>query len=60
VASTVLSRMAVPVLYYLCKREHAAASGLVTMRRIRCRLADIASGDYQEKTMQDLSTVVEP
>jgi len=38
VASTVLSRMAVPVFYYLSKREHAAASHRVTMSPIPCRL----------------------
>jgi multidrug efflux pump subunit AcrB len=39
VASTVLSRMAVPVLYYLSKREHAAAVDRLTMRPVPCRLA---------------------
>jgi multidrug efflux pump subunit AcrB len=38
VASTLLSRMAVPVLYYLSKREHAGASHRVTMSPIPCRL----------------------
>jgi len=38
VASTLLSRMAVPVLYYLSKREHAAASHRATMSPIPCRL----------------------
>jgi Cu/Ag efflux pump CusA len=41
VASTVLSRMAVPVLYYLSKREHAAASHRVTMSPIPCRLPEL-------------------
>ena len=39
VASTVLSRMAVPVLYYLSKRGHVAASDRVTMSLLPCRLA---------------------
>ena len=47
VASTVLSRMAVPVLYYLSKREHAAASHRVTMSPNPCRLpvADRMAGE---------------
>ena len=39
VASTVLSRMAVPVLYYLSKRADAAAFDRLTMSALPCRLA---------------------
>lgn len=60
VASTVLSRMAVPVLYYLSKRDHVAASDLVTRSPIWCRFAGLGRSDYQQKTVQDLSAVVEP
>jgi multidrug efflux pump subunit AcrB len=39
VASTVLSRMAVPVLYYVSKKGHAAASDRLAMSSVPCRLA---------------------
>ena len=39
VASTVLSRMAVPVLYYLSKKGHAAAFGRLRTSPAPCRLA---------------------
>ena len=39
VASTVLSRMAVPVLYYVSKKGHAAASDRLAMSPVPCRLA---------------------
>jgi len=39
VASTVLSRMAVPVLYYVSKKKHAAASDRLAISRVPCRLA---------------------
>jgi len=42
VASTVLSRMAVPVLYYVSKRGHAAASDRLEMSPVPCRLALLA------------------
>jgi len=38
VASTVLSRMAVPILYYVSKKGHAAASDRLAMRPVPCRL----------------------
>ena len=38
VASTVLSRMAVPVLYYVSKKEHAAASNRLAISPVPCRL----------------------
>jgi multidrug efflux pump subunit AcrB len=38
VASTVLSRMAVPVLYYLSQRGHAAASARLAISPVPCRL----------------------
>jgi multidrug efflux pump subunit AcrB len=37
-ASTVLSRMAVPVLYYLSQRGHAAASDRLAISPVPCRL----------------------
>jgi multidrug efflux pump subunit AcrB len=37
-ASTVLSRMAVPVLYYLSQRGHTAASDRLAMSPVPCRL----------------------
>ena len=42
VASTVLSRMAVPVLYYVSKRGHAAASDRLEMSPVPCSLAVLA------------------
>ena len=39
VASTVLSRVAVPVLYYLSKRGHAPVLDRLTMSPVPCRLA---------------------
>ena len=41
-ASTVLSRMAVPVLYYLAKRENAPAFDRLTMSPVPCRLSVLA------------------
>jgi multidrug efflux pump subunit AcrB len=38
VASTALSRVAVPVLYYLAKRGNVTASDRLTMRPVLCRL----------------------
>jgi len=39
VASTVLSRMAVPVLYYLSQRGHTVASERLANSPVPCRLA---------------------
>jgi multidrug efflux pump subunit AcrB len=38
VASTVLSRMAVPVLYYVSRKGHAAASDRLAISPVPCRL----------------------
>jgi len=39
VASTLLSRMAVPVLYYMSKKGHAGASERLAMSPVPCRIA---------------------